>query len=107
MPAGRPRAKKRRVIKGIEHGLSGYTNYGCRCDICTESNRAHHAEYRKKRYAGNPLCVRPRCPRVQSRAYGNGLCYRHAQELLELRERDPDKAARIAKRLGILQHVAA
>lgn len=106
MPAGRPKKKKRLIAKGIEHGMGGYTNHRCRCDVCTEANRRHHVKYRKKRFAGNPLCIVPRCPRVQSRAYGNGLCYVHAQELIELKKTKPVKAKRIARKLGIVPRAA-
>jgi hypothetical protein len=27
------------------HGPSGYTNYGCRCPVCTEGFRVKHLEY--------------------------------------------------------------
>ena len=30
----------------MKHGFSGYTNHRCRCDICTEGNRLHHAQLR-------------------------------------------------------------
>lgn len=92
---------RRRVVKGIEHGLSGYTNYDCRCDVCTEANRAHHQQYRARRFAGNPLCIVPDCPRMQSRAYGNDLCYKHAQNLIILRRLDVRRARRVERKLGL------
>jgi len=27
------------------HGHNGYTNYGCRCDVCREGNRIKQNEY--------------------------------------------------------------
>jgi len=27
------------------HGANGYTNYGCRCDVCREGQRVKHADY--------------------------------------------------------------
>lgn len=72
--------KGRVIVRGIDHGHSGYNNHGCRCETCIEANAAHSREYRNRRFAGNPMCRVPKCPRVQSRAYGNGFCYRHAQD---------------------------
>lgn len=94
----KPKTKKkpkRVIVKGIEHGLSGYTNYGCRCDTCTESNREHSRQYRDRRFAGQPLCVIPKCDSVQSRSYGNGLCWGHARQVLDFREdlEDMDRPA--------------
>lgn len=33
----------------MTHGYSVYTNYGCRCEICTAENRRHQAIYRNLR----------------------------------------------------------
>lgn len=79
--------KKRKVVRGVEHGLSAYTNYGCKCDVCTEANRRHSARYRRKRFAGSPLCAMENCPHPQSRAYGNSLCHKHAKQVIEFRKR--------------------
>lgn len=79
------RATKRVVVEGANHGLDGYTNDGCRCKICTTANRDQQRKYRARRYAGNPLCAVRDCPRNASRAAGNGLCYKHAAQLKELR----------------------
>lgn len=95
--------QKRKIVQGIEHGLSGYTNYGCRCRVCTEANRRHHQDYRARRYAGNPLCDMPNCHRLQSRAYGNGLCYVHAKALIHLRRTNPAKARRVERQLGLVE----
>jgi hypothetical protein len=27
-------------VTNISHGISGYTNYSCRCKVCVEANRA-------------------------------------------------------------------
>ena len=32
-----------------KHGISGYNNDGCRCDICRLAKNAYMIEYRKKR----------------------------------------------------------
>lgn len=29
----------------FKHGNSGYTNHGCRCDVCTEGNTRRQADY--------------------------------------------------------------
>ena len=31
------------VVIGITHGISGYTNYSCRCDVCVATNRVSRA----------------------------------------------------------------
>lgn len=33
----------------IPHGENGFTNYGCRCEICTEANKQRCARDRRKR----------------------------------------------------------
>jgi hypothetical protein len=35
----------------FEHGPSAYTNWGCRCEICTEANKARCREYQTRRQA--------------------------------------------------------
>jgi hypothetical protein len=30
------------------HGLNGYTNLGCRCDICREAQRLKHWDYMER-----------------------------------------------------------
>lgn len=48
------RTKKRREVraefnaKWFEHGVSGYTNHGCRCDTCKSEKAAYLAEYRRR-----------------------------------------------------------
>lgn len=37
------------VPGNFKHGASGYTNYGCRCDVCREGNTAYQAGYRQRR----------------------------------------------------------
>lgn len=94
--------KKRVIVKGIEHGLSGYTNYECRCDTCREANAEHAREYRRRRFAGNPLCAWPTgCDNAQSQSYGNGLCWHHSQVLAKLRKSKPQTARKVEKLLGI------
>lgn len=78
---------KQVVVQGIDHGLSGYTNYGCRCDDCREANSEHSREYRARRFAGDPLCIIKDCDYIQSRSYGNGLCWSHSQAQLAFRAR--------------------
>lgn len=40
---------KERVQAGLSsvpsHGLSGYSNHGCRCEVCREANRTAHLAY--------------------------------------------------------------
>lgn len=31
------------VVVGITHGISGYTNYSCRCNVCVSTNRTRKA----------------------------------------------------------------
>lgn len=41
-------------LKGTEppeHGLSGYTNYQCRCDVCKAARRDWGRDYRKRQSA--------------------------------------------------------
>lgn len=33
----------------FKHGLNGYTNYGCRCDECSEANNAYMSTFRRSR----------------------------------------------------------
>lgn len=47
-----------------KHGLSGYSNYGCRCWLCTLCATQHMREYRE-----DPL-VRARLTRQQRRRRG-------------------------------------
>lgn len=79
---------KKKIVEGITHGLGGYTNYGCRCVTCTKENRTRQRAYRKRRFAGNPLCSTPKCTRHASRATGNGYCYMCTErmKLEELKE---------------------
>ena len=44
---GRPRARSRRPIKGIAHGLRGYAA-GCGCDVCSEAKAESTAAYRER-----------------------------------------------------------
>lgn len=30
------------------HGLNGYNNLNCRCDVCRAANRAYQREYRRR-----------------------------------------------------------
>ena len=102
--AVKKKPKKRVIIKGVEHGLSGYTNYGCRCDVCTDANAEHSRQYRERRFAGSPLCswpTNPACDNKQSRGYGNGLCDRHAKLLQQLRQERPRLARKVEKALGV------
>lgn len=35
-----------RGVKGtITHGASGYSNQGCKCEVCTAGNRDYHRSY--------------------------------------------------------------
>jgi hypothetical protein len=41
------RAQRRKAgTPAPEHGLSGYTNYSCRCEVCTEAHTLRFREYR-------------------------------------------------------------
>jgi len=40
----RNRAEKR---EPSVHGYSGYVNYGCRCDLCTDANTEHQYQYQQ------------------------------------------------------------
>jgi hypothetical protein len=47
------RNRKASLSKGevqFKHGLGGYTNYGCRCDVCAESYKAWRADNPGKQY---------------------------------------------------------
>ncbi|OAI39457.1 hypothetical protein AYO39_02815 [Actinobacteria bacterium SCGC AG-212-D09] len=81
--AGWDAHQHRVVVPGIKHGNSGYTNHGCRCEICTAASRAQHRAYRARRFGDAPICVEHGCNRLQSRAYGYGLCYKHARDRLQ------------------------
>lgn len=45
----RPRRPRPVLTDSLDprHGCNGYTNYGCRCEVCTEANRARSAARRK------------------------------------------------------------
>lgn len=56
-----------------KHGMSGYTNYGCRCDIC----RAAATAYRRKRTAERRLLLAADptlVPHGRASTYGNWGC---------------------------------
>lgn len=40
-----------RIVDGIKHGISGYRNIHCRCEVCCAANRAACAAYRQRRKA--------------------------------------------------------
>lgn len=40
-----------RVIDGLRHGISGYRNAHCRCEVCRAANKAACVAYRKRRKA--------------------------------------------------------
>ena len=40
----------------MTHNYTGYTNHGCRCEICRESNRVHCAALWAKMKAFRPTC---------------------------------------------------
>jgi len=44
-----------RATANFAHGLSGYNNYGCRCQVCTEGNTEYQREYRQRRAAEGNL----------------------------------------------------
>jgi hypothetical protein len=46
---GRKAARAKGEVK-VSHGLSGYTNDGCRCETCTEGYAAYRAANRDKQY---------------------------------------------------------
>lgn len=50
----------------VKHGLSRYSNHGCRCDVCTtaqrESIRARRRLYRSQRELINGRWVSPTVP---------------------------------------------
>lgn len=95
---------KRYVAKGITHGLSGYTNDGCRCPVCTEANAEAGRDYRDRRFAGRPLCFTPNCHRVASRATGDGYCYLCSADKKEAKRK---KEAQLARRRKTRKKVAA
>ena len=40
-----------RIVAGIQHGISGYRNIHCRCEVCCAANKAACAAYRQRRKA--------------------------------------------------------
>lgn len=45
------RSRLARGYLSTEHGLSGYTNRGCRCDVCRAANTDYQRTRRAARYA--------------------------------------------------------
>lgn len=41
------------VKSSFKHGIGGYTNHGCKCEICTEKWREYHTAYCRKWRARN------------------------------------------------------
>jgi hypothetical protein len=56
----------------VPHGLYGYTNWGCRCDVCgaahSESQAVRNA--RRKQAAGRPLSAMEAAALARARAEG-------------------------------------
>ena len=52
------------------HGTNGYTNYGCRCPVCTEGQRAQQARYRERLAATDPANI----PHGTTNGYDNYSC---------------------------------
>ena len=40
-----------RVVDGTNHGIAGYRNKHCRCEVCRAANKAACAAYRQRRKA--------------------------------------------------------
>lgn len=40
-----------RIVDGIKHGISGYRNIHCRCEVCRAANKAACVAYRARRKA--------------------------------------------------------
>lgn len=59
----------------IEHGLSGYINGYCRCDVCTEANRLRHKEYREQRRALRVLVDGQLIAPLPSESHGKPATY--------------------------------
>lgn len=56
-----------------QHGASGYRNYGCKCNICTDAHRERHKterESRKRRLEADPSLA----PHGEKNTYLNWGC---------------------------------
>ena len=40
-----------RIVDGITHGIAGYRNTHCRCEVCRAANKAACVAYRQRRKA--------------------------------------------------------
>lgn len=50
--AARRRANARRAAADpsvVPHGMSGYNEWGCRCEICSGARSAYNKEYRARK----------------------------------------------------------
>lgn len=42
------KTRKRLKQGDARHGINGYTNYGCRCEICKDAGTEHQRRYRQQ-----------------------------------------------------------
>lgn len=82
------------------HGLSGYANHGCRCEICTAACRANGQRRRQMIKAG--LKTIPSDIHGTENGYGNWICRcaacteAHRIHRTQTRARAKRRAARLA-----------
>lgn len=80
--------KCRRCAEGVphefNHGISGYTHHGCRCDVCVTAQREYQREYQKRDH------VRDR-RREYAREYGNSPSRDRVAENVARKDAEADR----------------